>query len=68
MRPQEMSIAAAYCPRRIGEQKRVGALKYKPGDPVKRSITFYGWLDSKSAATLRRDAANTNFWRRFEIL
>jgi hypothetical protein len=53
----EMRTTAAIVHVVLGERKWVGALKYKPGDPVKRSITFYGWPDSKSAATLRRDAA-----------
>jgi hypothetical protein len=45
-----------------------GSAEYKSGDPVKRSITFYGWLDSNSAATLRRDAAKHKFLAPFEIL
>ena len=63
-----MRTAAAIVHVVLEKERWVGAPKYKPGDPVKRSITFYRWLDSKSAATLRRDAANHNFLAPFEIL
>jgi len=62
-----MRTAAAIVHVVLGERKWVGALKYKPGDPVKRSITFYGWPDSKSAATPAQGCGKTTtFWRRLK--
>jgi hypothetical protein len=69
MRPQR-DDRYCYCSRRIGERKRVGALKYKSGDPVKRSITFYpvGPLTQNLPPRCTGMRQNHKFLAPFEIL